>query len=81
MHLDHDRGHAFKLFGVGADNQVGTFDDRFEGTIGDDHRDLDDHFGRRVEARHLQIDPDERLSEWHGHPVTLAAQVGVQTTY
>ena len=59
-----DLFHPRQLCRVGGDEQVETVVQQCQLTVRDHDGDLDEDLDRRVEARHLAVDPDERLG--HG---------------
>jgi dUTP pyrophosphatase len=50
-------------------DKVGTFGDDRQLVVGDERRDLDDHVPRRIEAGHLEVDPDEHVGDSRVRPV------------
>ena len=71
MHLGDEGIHLCQFILGGMDDEVDALAQDIEVAIGDDGSDLDDDVTFGVQARHLQIDPDEAvvfcgyLGMWH----------------
>ena len=59
MHLGDDRDHGGELGVARVEHQVGTLGHDGEVVVGEEGRDLDDDVLGRIEARHLEVHPDE----------------------
>ena len=59
VHGAHDVVHLGQLLGRGVHHQVGALLDDGQVVVGDEGGDLDDGVARRIEPRHLEIDPGQ----------------------
>ena len=69
VHGAHDVVHVRQLLRRGVHHQVGALLDELQVVVGDEAGDLDDGVARRIEPRHLEIDPGQ-------HAGTLAVGPG-----
>ena len=59
VHVEDELVHLGQLLGGGVDDQVGALLDDGQVVVGDQGGDFDDGVARRIEPRHLQIDPGQ----------------------